>query len=37
MKITPRYNYAFRDGFEEVDEIIRRKPLRAFYETAFHP
>jgi hypothetical protein len=35
--LPPRYNYAFPDGFQEVDEIMRRKPLRAFNETAFHP
>ena len=28
--LPPRYNSAFPDGFQEVDEIMRRKPLRAF-------
>ena len=34
--LPARYNYALPDGFQEVDEIILRKPLRAFNETAFH-
>ena len=35
--LPARYNYALPEGFQEVDEIMRRKPLRAFNETAFHP
>ena len=28
--LPARYNYAFPQGFEEVDEILRSNPLRAF-------
>jgi hypothetical protein len=35
--LPARYNYAFPDGFQEVDKIILRKPLRAFDETTPHP
>jgi hypothetical protein len=34
--LPARYNYAFPQGFQEVDQIILQKPLRAFNET-FHP
>jgi hypothetical protein len=35
--LPPRYNYNFPDGFQEVDEIISRKPLKAFNVTASIP
>jgi hypothetical protein len=28
--LPPRYNYAFIDGWEEVDKIIQSQPLQAF-------
>lgn len=28
--LPARYNYAFLEGFEEVEEILRHKPLQAF-------
>lgn len=28
--LPPRYNYAFPDGFEEVEDIIKNKPLHPF-------
>jgi hypothetical protein len=35
--LPARYNYAFPDGYQEVDEIILRKPLKAFDPTTSHP
>lgn len=28
--LPPRYNYAFPDGYEEVEQILKDKPLHPF-------